>query len=751
MNLSLATLKVAPHPALFSGPHLRRYWSWLVRTTWLLYLIFVVGLYIVGLPLIYSQRLQPCDGPNCAPWQVTTVDAQALHDSGLSLSFYAIYASIMPLLIPIAGLIAASLVAWYRAAHDRIALLTVLIVGTCAGLLPDIVQALSRAYPALAWPIQALNFVHIAGMLPWTSLFPDGRWVPRWGRWLALPSFGVGLLLFFPATNVSLVILKLWWPLMITLSLGLLYYRYRWHANLAQKQQIRWVLVGTVIAVLMQVSLFILTLLWPALSRPGSLVNLVADTMIVVSVAFLMCCFGFAVLRQRLFDSDLILNRTLVYGALTAIIAGVYGLVVGFLSALLHTPGSFVGSLIATAIIAVAFSPLRDQLQRGVNRLMYGHRDDPYQVISRLGQRLEASFEPWAALPTIVETTATALKLPYVAIALSDRRQQTVDGGQNTAVPPGYYISGQRSAVVAEYGAPVSSLTRLPLAYAGETIGELWLAPRACGKEFSAADRRLLSDLARQAGVAAHAFLLATDLERARLRMVTAREEARRQLGNDLHDGVGHRLAGLLRHTEAVISLVERNPLAARDQLDEIRQQTKAAIEAVRGLAHTLHPPELELLGLVGALRERIAQMREPGGLQVQLEAPPHLPGLPIATEVAAYYIALEALANVQRHARARCCCLRLGLAANVTKVAPLPPFGEPILEIEVKDDGQGLAPTWQHGLGLTSMRERAVEVGGLCTVKALPGGGTRVLARLPCLLEVGDPNTIFTDSVLIE
>ena len=122
-------------------------------------------------------------------------------------------------------------------------------------------------------------------------------------------------------------------------------------------------------------------------------------------------------LRSRLWDIDIIINRTLVYGTLTAIVVGVYVLVVSILSTLLHTFGDFLIALLATGLVAVLFQPLRARLQRGVNRLMYGERDDPYAVLSRLWSRLEATLVPEKVLPTIVETVALALKLPYAAIA----------------------------------------------------------------------------------------------------------------------------------------------------------------------------------------------------------------------------------------------------------------------------------------------------------------------------------------------
>jgi hypothetical protein len=200
-----------------------------------------------------------------------------------------------------------------------------------------------------------------------------------------------------------------------------------------------------------------------------------------VGVACIPAAIGIAVLRYRLYDIDVVINRTLVYGALTACVVGIYVFVVGYLGALFRTGGNLTISLVATGIVAVLFAPLRDRLQRAANRLMYGERDDPYAVLSRLGRRLETTLAPEATLRTVVEIIAQALKLPYAAINL-----KRDDGEFVTA---------------ARYGEPADEPITLPLAYGSEPVGQLILSPRSPGEAFSSSDKRLLDDLARQAGV----------------------------------------------------------------------------------------------------------------------------------------------------------------------------------------------------------------------------------------------------------
>ncbi|GHO55878.1 histidine kinase [Ktedonobacter robiniae] len=205
-------------------------------------------------------------------------------------------------------------------------------------------------------------------------------------------------------------------------------------------------------------------------------------------------------------------------------------------------------SLLATGLIAVLFQPLRTHFQRTINRLMYGERDDPYQVISRLGQRLEAVLAPEAVLPAVVEVVAQTLKLPYVAVTLKQ---------------------GEELVLVASHGTAPEAVLHVPLISQSEQVGELVLATRTPGEAFTPAEHRLLEDLARQAGVAAHAVQLTEDLKRltidlqsSRERLVTAREEERRRLRRDLHDGLGPQLASLTLKLETARNRLGHNSLA---------------------------------------------------------------------------------------------------------------------------------------------------------------------------------------------
>ena len=412
-----------------------------------------------------------------------------------------------------------------------------------------------------------------------------------------------------------------------------------------------------------------------------------------------------AIVRYHLYDIDVIINRTLVYGVMTGVVFLIYALVVGAVGVLFQSQGSWFLALVATGLVAILFQPMRDRLQRGVNRLLYGQRDEPFAVLAQLGQRLEQTMTPEAVYPTIVETVAHALRLPYVALQVG---------------------RGDSFETAEAAGRPVADPAVLPLTNQGEVVGRLLVGRRGGDEEFSEADRQLLQNIARQAGAAVHGARLTADLQRSRQQLVTGREEERRRLRRDLHDGLGPALASLHLEAGVLRRLVRSDPAAAERLVDEMQNDIRATIEDIRRVVHELRPPALDDLGLVPAIHVLAAKLGRPDGppgeaplgLQVRVDAPDDLPNLPAAVEVAAYRIIQEALTNVVRHANARCAvvCLRLDGA----------------LHVEVSDEGIGFNGGRDDGVGLRSMRERAAELGGQFSVTGAATGGTVVRAVLP-------------------
>jgi signal transduction histidine kinase len=413
-----------------------------------------------------------------------------------------------------------------------------------------------------------------------------------------------------------------------------------------------------------------------------------------------------AMLRSRLWEIDILINRTLVYGVLTLVIGALYVLIVGALSSIFKIQDDLWVSLLVTGLVAVLFQPLRGRLQQGVNRLMYGQRDEPYTVLSRLSARLETSLAPDAVLPAIVETTAQALKLPYAAILLGSGESQALG-----AEYPGHSEKWKQAL----------DLIHFPILYQAETLGELVVAPRAPGESFTEPDERLLADLVRQAGTAIHAVRLTVDLQHAREQLVFSLEEERRRLRRDLHDGLGPSLANIAMLTETGRDLYEQDPGQAENILNKAVCQTQEAIEDIRRLVYNLRPPALDELGLITALQEQISEY-EHTGTEFQFTAPDSLPQLPAAVEVAVYRIALEAINNVVQHAKAKQCFISLALTET--------------LDLNIWDDGSGVPVRHHAGVGLQSMRERAAELGGICVIES-DDHGTTIQVKLP-FLKVG-------------
>jgi signal transduction histidine kinase len=303
-------------------------------------------------------------------------------------------------------------------------------------------------------------------------------------------------------------------------------------------------------------------------------------------------------------------------------------------------------------------------------------------------------------LTTIVETIAGALKLPYAAIR--------VDG---QGLPTGLIETGSVA------GEPV----HVALVYHGEANGELVLGRRGQAEPFGPADRRLLDDLARQAAAAVHMLRLANDLQRSRHQLVTAREEERRRLRRDLHDGLGPTLAALGLKLETA-----RSRAAHDAQVDalltELAQHARAAVGDVRRLVYGLRPPALDELGLVGAIYQLSAAV-DPDGPRVTVETDGSVRALPAAVEVAAYRITQEALTNAVRHAVASACAIRLD-------------YMDSALRVEIRDNGIGLPSSRPAGVGLRSMRERAEELGGAFALDSHSPGGTVVRIVLPLIPE---------------
>jgi signal transduction histidine kinase len=408
----------------------------------------------------------------------------------------------------------------------------------------------------------------------------------------------------------------------------------------------------------------------------------------------LTICLAIAVLGYRLFDIDIIINRTLVYVALSACVVSLYILIVGALGILFRAQDNLILSLLATGFVAVLFQPLRERLQTFVNRLMYGEREEPYKLFSKLNQRIESAVEPEKVLPTVLETITQALKLPYASVVL---------------------YRETNNEIVSEWGKPFSEPVTFPLMHQGETFGELRLEPRASNETFNADELELLKTISQQVSVAAYAVRQTLDLRRSRERLITLREEERLRIRRDLHDGLGPTLAGLNLQAGLLQSLIRKDPESAANVVNEFRGELKSAIAEIRQIVHDLRPPSLDEFGLEGALKQLTETLRiNTDSTQFYLDIPT-LPKLSAALEVAIYRITQEALTNAMKHAQASSITVGLELGTH--------------LVLRVCDNGRGLPVHYRSGLGLRSMRERAEELGGVLVINSREKQGTEIKA----------------------
>jgi signal transduction histidine kinase len=730
---------------------------------WSIVALLALGLVIVGQLASYRQILVL--SPSALPdgWTAEAMQA-SLAALGVPASLYAIYKVALNSLLVLAYFAVAATIIWRRPATWIAVFVAFFLVlfptnwVTEANTLPSAWSAPLRVVDALAWTSFLLFFF----------LFPDGRFVPRWTLrvaivWTVASALSLALAAWF-ASAAPFVTIPAWLGMLGCAGYAQIS-RYRHASNPLQRQQTRWVALGFGAAFLSLVGLLLVGALF-SLSQPGQtglLYQVVGHALSTVLFLAIPLSIAVALLRYHLWDLDLVVNRTLVYGALTASVIGGYALVVGALGGALQARGNLLISLLATGLVALLFQPLRQRVQRGVNRLMYGERDEPYTVITRLGQRLEASLPPETLSSTLVESVAHALKLPGVSLWLVDDaihlRLVATHGEKRLERGLGRVMVDDSAAMVAlRHAATDQHLAQfsdtgvfqdalralgaeltLPLVHQGEVVGALSLAPRRAGEVFSGADLRLLRGLASQAGVAIHAHRLTLalhasleELRQSRERLIMAQEAERQRVQRDLHDGLGPTLASMRMRLEACLDRAQEIAPDLTADLERVDEMVGQATADIRRLVYALRPPVLDQIGLVPALRQHIAQFTRETGIVVRFTAETPL-SMPAAAEVAIFRIVQEALLNVQKHAH-----------AALVEVIFLQRAGE--VTLDLCDDGVGLraegngagitrasatdAP--QEGTGLRSMRERADLLGGRLSVEDQRDAGVRVALRIP-------------------
>jgi len=702
----------------------RRIGSCVLQASVALFGLLVFLSYLYCVPEYYERLVSTCALQDCgrvAPAPPTT--EALLRDGGLTVSSYALWFVGIDCAFTLPFACSAFLIA-LKGRREPMALLGALMLVSFGTTFPLLVHTASYGDPLRTIWFDAVSAIGWISLFLFFCLFPNGRFSPGW---ISLPLAFFSLAKIASAAFPNTALDSNYWPLPAVVALfglpiaSLVYsqiYRYRRTLTPEQRQQSKWIVFGFSVG---STSFLGISLLFQPswYSSPSAFIYL--NGLLHLFLLPIPLSLVFALLRRRLWDVDPVVSRTLVYLLLSACIAALYGFSIVFFGKLLHTADRFVPSLIAAAVIALLFAPIKEHLSKRVNRLFKGRHDDPIGMLSELRGLLTRPLPPEEMLRTLVRFIRRSLRIPYAAIAVE--------------------VNGASRIVSSDPGiSPAADSRSFPIVHRGEEAGILIAAARS-GETFTPADLRLLDVLLGHAGPVVENFsmtrgmkLLADDLQRSREKLVIAREEERRAIRRNLHDELAPRLAALGLNATAAEMNVRRDPEAAVELLANLRLAIRSTVEDIRTLVHDMRPASLDEWGLAGAIRQRIKELARPmelagdgqglPGLTIDFHEPPQLPELPAAVEVAVYWIASEAIANVVRHSGADDCQVKL-------EVAP----GERVI-LEVSDNGIGSRERWSSsgrgGIGLASMRERAAELGGRCSIYRSPSGGTRVTASIP-------------------
>ncbi|HSL10746.1 MAG TPA: histidine kinase [Actinomycetota bacterium] len=494
----------------------------------------------------------------------------------------------------------------------------------------------------------------------------------------------------------------------VALALAAIVVRFR-RSRGVERQQMKWFAAAAVFVFVSSLVTEAVLAFAPELEGVDSVISGLAFFALPVSV-------GVAVLRYRLYDLDVVVRKTLVYAALAVFATAVYVAIVVGAGWWLGRNDSFL-TMVAAVVVALTFQPVRTRLTHVANRLVYGRRATPYEVLADFSQRVGATYGDDDVLARMARVLGEGVGADRADVWLK------VDADlRNVAVWPG---DTDRLAPVALSNGHLPSIGGAERVYAVEHGGEL-LGALAIRKPpadpVSPADDKLVADLAQQAGLVLRNVRLTEelrarldDLRAAQKRLVQAQDEARRRLERNIHDGAQQQLVALAVKARLARSLTERDPAKAGEMLDQIAAETGSALEDLRELARGIYPPLLADEGLAAAI---VAQARKsPLDVEVQVDG---VARYPADVEAAVYFSCLEALQNAAKYADARRVIVALRERGGH-------------LTFTVADDGRGFDPaTTGYGTGLQGIADRLVAIDGTLDIRSEPGGGTTVAGVVP-------------------
>src|SRR5215469_1387495 len=492
--------------------------------------------------------------------------------------------------------------------------------------------------------------------------------------------------------------------------------RYR-RARPVEREQLKWLIyAGALIAAAALATVPIDQIIGAGSAAANNLQNATSTG----SVALIPIAIGIAIFRYHLYDIDVVINKTLVYGSLAAFITGVYVVIVVGLGSLAQRGArpSLALSIAATAVVAIAFQPVRAWVQRLANRLVYGRRATPYEVLADFAGRMADVYAAEDLLPRMARILAEGTGAARADVWL--KSGDTFHDG--AAWPTDALPLPPARATAADVPAYAAADRILPVRYQGEVLGALSVSKRP-GESLTPTEDRLLADLAGQVGLVLknaglRELLLARleEIRASRLRLVAAQDAERRRIERNIHDGAQQQLVALAIKLSITESMIGTDVDGEREMLAELRQDAAGAVEDLRDLARGIYPPLLATMGLTAALEAQARKAPVPTSVTAD-----GVGRYPQDVEAAVYFCVLEALQNVAKYAGATRAEVKLASSGHD-------------LRFEVTDDGAGFDPQARgYGTGLQGMADRLHAYGGSLDVRSAPGAGTTIAGRFPC------------------
>ena len=417
-----------------------------------------------------------------------------------------------------------------------------------------------------------------------------------------------------------------------------------------------------------------------------------------------------AMVRYRLYDIDLVINRTILYGGLALFVTGAYAVGVAGLGSLLGQRGGLNPflTILTIAFVAALLLPARSRLQALANAAVYGKRARPYDVLSEFADGISRAEPADVLLPRMADLLrdGTGAARTEVWVRLGDHLQLAASSPPPERAQPALSTVEE---VKARLGADALAET---VVQDGAMLGALVLAkPR--GEALTSIERRLFHDLAAQAGLVLARFRLVQELRESRSRIVAAQDAERQRIERNLHDGAQQRFVNALLALGMADADMEGGGSRA-ELIEEASREVRAGLKDMRALARGLEPPLLAEAGIAAAVSDLVDRAPIPitttfGDLQ----------RYPSGIETTTYFVVAEALTNAAKHSD-----------ASSIKVSIAEAGGR--LRVEVADDGVGGAAAG-GGTGIIGLQDRVAALGGRLTVESPVGAGTRVVADLPC------------------